>query len=411
MSTELRLVTLCITKRKSLSTGRGRTTLEERWNWRTKGTGMARKGYDEVVLLTGFPSFGARKMCEELVSGGERVLVHAVVRRSFLAEARGALDELPLEARGRVNLIEGDAASMDLGLSGPEWKELAREVDRIHHCAQVSYLGVDEKTAMQVNVGGAREVLELATACESLKCLVIHSTAQVAGDRTGLVREDELECGQAFRNAVEESRARAEKLVRRHMARVPVCVLRPTMIVGDSRSGEVDRFDGPYLLILLIVTSPPDFALPFPGRGDALLHVVPIDFVVRAAKAIGRDPRAPGKTFHLADPAPLSARRAFELVAQAGGRKLPRGFIPANLTKALLRTPGLERFAKSPRALLDALATPVQYTRTNADAILGEANIRCPPFESYVDRLVEYVQFRLREKRARRDAEVADPLG
>jgi thioester reductase-like protein len=371
---------------------------------------MARRGYDEVVLLTGFPSFGARKMCEELALGEERTLIHAVVRPKFLAEARGALDELPLEARGRVNLMEGDAASMDLGLSGAEFKQLAAEVDRIHHCAQVSYMGVDEKTARQVNVGGAREVLELAAACRDLKCLVFHSTARVSGDRAGLVLEEDLDQGQGYRNVVEETKARAEKMMRLQMGRLPICVVRPTTIVGDSRTGEVDRFDGPYLLILLIVTSPPDFALPLPGRGDALLHVVPIDFVVRAAKTIGRHPDAPGKTVHLADPAPLTARRAFELVAQAGGRKLPRGFIPANLTKALLRTPGLERFAKSPRAFLDALATRVQYATTNADHLLSEANIRCPPFESYVDRLVEYVQVRLREKRARRDAEIADPL-
>jgi hypothetical protein len=118
-----------------------------------------------------------------------------------------------------------------------------------------------------------------------------------------------------------------------------------------------------------------------------------------------------GKTFHLVDPAPLSARRVFELVALAGGRRMPRGFIPANLTKALLRTPGLERFAKSPRALLETLGTDVTYDHANADEILEGSEIRCPPFESYVDRLVEYVQERLREKRAKSEAEVHDPLG
>src|SRR5260221_1463927 len=118
---------------------------------------MARKGYDEVVLLTGFPSFGARKMCEELVRS-DRTLVHAVVRTKFAGEAREALDELPLEARSRVNLIDGDAASMDLGLSGAEFKQLAREIDRIHHCAEVSYLAVDRATAEHVNVDGAREI-------------------------------------------------------------------------------------------------------------------------------------------------------------------------------------------------------------------------------------------------------------
>lgn len=367
-----------------------------------------RPGYDEVVLLTGFPSFTARKMCEELVSR-DRTLVHAVVHSKFEEGAREALDALPLEQRARVNLLEGDAAAMDLGLSGAEWKSLAVEVDRIHHMAQVSYLGADRKLAEQVNVGGAREILEMAAACTSLKCLVFHSTAQVSGDRTGLVLEEELEKGQEYRNVVEETLARAEVLVRRAMPKIPVCVVRPTFVVGDSKTGEVDRFDGPYFLILLIVTSPPDFPLALPGRPDTPLHLVPVDYVVRAASAIGRDPRAPGRTFHVGDPSPLPAKRIYELVAAAGGRRTPRGFIPANLTKALLRTPGIERLAKSPRAFLDALATRVSYSFANTTELLADTDIRCPPFESYVEGLVEYVQHRLREKRARED-EAHDPL-
>ena len=158
-----------------------------------------------------------------------------------------------------------------------------------------------------------------------------------------------------------------------------------------------------------MIRSPPDFPLPLPGRGDSLLNLVPVDYVVRAAAAIGRDPRAPGRTFHVGDPSPLTVRRVFELVASAGGRRSPRGFIPANLTKALLRTPGLDRVAKSPRAFLDALATPVTYGFANTTELLA-GDVRCPPFESYVERLVEYVQHRLREKRARENADVEDPL-
>lgn len=372
---------------------------------------MARTGYDEVVLLTGFPSFTARKMCEELVRGPGRTFVHAVVRAKFEPYAREALDHLPLEQRSRVNLIEGDAAAMDLGLSGSEFKALAGEVDRIHHMAQVSYLGADRKLAEQVNLGGAREILELAETCTNLRSLVFHSTAQVSGNRTGLVVEGDLDKGQGYRNVVEETLARAERMMRAAMPKLPICVVRPTIVVGDSQTGEVDRFDGPYFLILLIVTSPPDFPLPLPGRGDSFLNLVPVDYVVRAARAIGRDPRAPGRTFHIGDPAPLTARRVFELVAAAGGRRIPRGFIPANLTKALLRTPGLDRLAKSPRAFLDALATPVAYSFAGSTELLADTDVRCPPFESYVDGLVEYVQHRLRERRARSmTAEVDDPL-
>jgi thioester reductase-like protein len=373
---------------------------------------MARAGHDEVVLLTGFPSFVARKMCEELLRD-PGTLVHAVVHAKLAHAAVSALDGLPLSERRRVNLIDGDAASMDLGLSGREFRSLAAEVDRIHHCASVSYLGASREAAEQMNVGGAREILEFAEACASLKCLVHHSTASVSGDRTGLVREDELYADQTFRNVVEETKAHAERMMRAAMPKLPITVVRPTIVVGDSNTGEVDRFDGPYLLILLMVTSPPDFALPLPGRGNSLLHLVPADYVVHAARAIGLDPRAIGRTFHIVDPQPLTARGVFELVARAGGRRMPRGFIPANITKALLRAPGLERFAKSPRAFLDALGTPVSYSSTNTDELLAGTGIQCPAFESYVERLVEYVQVRLREKRAKRviARELDDPLG
>src|SRR5207247_1662710 len=129
------------------------------------------------------------------------------------------------------------------------------------------------------------------------------------GDRTGVGLEEELKRGQSFRNVVEETKARAEKLIRAAMTELPIAVVRPTILIGNSNTGEVDRFDGPYLLILLIVTSPPDFALPLLGRGEAPLNLVPIDFVVRAACAIGKDPRAAGRTFHLVDPNPQTARR------------------------------------------------------------------------------------------------------
>lgn len=366
----------------------------------------------ETVLVTGFPSFLARKMVEELVREPETT-IYCVVRQKSLEEARAVLDVLPLDQRRRIIIVEGDAASIDLGLSGRELATITPKIDFIHHLAQVSYMGAEEKLATHVNVGGAREIVELAALCPNLRCLVYHSTAQVSGDRKGLVLEDELDKGQTFRNSVEATLARGERILRSKMSKLPITIVRPTIVVGDSKTGEVDRFDGPYFLILLIVTSPPDIPLPLPSRGDAALHLVPVDYYVRAAKAIGRDSRSVGRTFHIGDPAPLTARRVFDLVASAGGRRSPRGFIPANLTKALLGVPGLDRVAKSPRAFLDALATPVTYSFTHTTELLADTDIRCPPFESYVEGLVEYVQIRLREKRAReRDSgEVEDPLG
>lgn len=374
---------------------------------------MARPGHDEVTLLTGFPNFLARKLGEQILAAEPNTFLYAVVRTKFLREAKEAVAELPKQQRDRVAILEGDAASMDLGLSGAEYKKLAQEVDRIHHAAHISYLGVDRATAERVNVGGTREIVELGRACENLKNLVIHSTTQVVGDRTGVVREGDRELGRSFRTGVAETRARAESVAHKAMDKLPISIVRPTTIIGDSHTGEVDRFDGPYLLILLIVTSPAEIAVPLPARGDAPLHLVPIDYVVRASHAIGKDPRSAGRTFHLVDPSPLTAKRIFELVARAGGKRSPRGFIPTNLTKALLRTPGLERFAKSPRAFVEQLANPVRFDARNTEEILAGTDITCPPFESYVDPIVNYVRERVREKRERRklaQAEVDDPL-
>lgn len=404
---------------------------------------MARPGYDSVVLITGFPSFAARKMLEHILEAEPRTLVYAVVLAAFAEQARAVVDALderqaagageqeqaagageqgqaagagegerratpPLRARERVVLIEGDAAAMDLGLSGAEFRQLAREVDRIHHLAHASYLGVEPEIARALNVIGTAEVIELGRACASLECLVHYSTALVAGDRRGVVYEDELECGQGFRSVVEETRMQAEVVARRAMRDVPIAVVRPTTVIGDSGTGEIDRMDGLYLLVLLIIAAPAEIAIPLPGRGDAPLNVVPVDFVVRAAHAIGLNPRAPGRTFHLADPRPLPARRVFDLVARVSGRRAARGHIPSNLARALLRTPGIERFVRSPRAFVEQLTTPVRYDTRNADQALEGTGIACPPFDGYVDALVAAVQDRLRERRERRAATEAE---
>ena len=375
---------------------------------------MARRGYDEVTLVTGFPNFRARKMVEYIASVESRTLLYLVVRQQMEKEANAALARLPQALRERIVLIEGDAAAMDLGLSGAEYRTLGAEVDRVHHLAQVTFEGVRREITEATNIGAMREVIELGRCCKNMRSIVVHSTALVSGNREGLVLEDDLAAGQTFRSHVEETLARAERLARGALPGLPLIVIRPTWVVGDSATGEIERFDGPYLLVLLLVTSPQDLPVPLPARGDALLHLVPIDYVVRAAHFIGRHPKAIGRTFHLADPRPLTVRRVFELVAASGGKRLPGGFIPTRVTKALLSAPGLGLLAKSPRAFVEMLATPVRYDTRNSDEILRESSIRCPPFESYVDTLVAHVRDRVQERRIQnkpeRAGEVEDAL-
>lgn len=356
---------------------------------------------DDIVLITGFPSMLARSVCAEVLRQDDQARVRLVVQGRSLEHAAEALAKLPPGNRDRVEVLEGDASGLDLGLSGSEYQALAREVTRVHHCAHLAHPGVERRAAEGANLGGTREALEFARACARLRCLVMHSTALVSGDRRGVVREDELKAGQSFRGVVEETRARAEKLVRAEMDRIPAAIVRPATVVGDSTTGEIDSFDGPYLLVLLVVNTPPDLVLPLPGGGDQPLNLVPIDWVAEAAVAIGRDDRARGRSFHLVDPRPLTARRVFELIAKAGGRRGPRGSIPANLARAVLRVPIIERLARSPRALLDTLTTPVTYDAENANELCAALGVaECPPFESYVDKLVEYARAHVRQRRS-----------
>lgn len=354
------------------------------------------------TLVTGFASsFLGTRLVGKLLREEPDQHLCCVIPPKFSARARTLVHDLDPRDRHRVELLEGDAAAIDLGLSGKEIMRLADRVRVIHHCAAVTYLGIDDRSAENVNVGATREVLELAELATGLERLVHWSTAAVSGARRGYVLEDELEAPSGFRNAIEQTRFRAERIVRDASAHVPTTILRPTVIVGDSRTGEIDRFEGPYLLVLLMLNAPVDLRVPLPGRGDVPLNLVPIDYVLDAGYAISRDPRSLGRTFHLVDPKPLTARRVFELIAKAAGRPMPRGFLPANLATALLRTPGLERFAQVPLAFLEQLATEVVYDARGTTELLAGLDIKCPGFEEYVDVLVQYVRTQHNERRAR----------
>jgi thioester reductase-like protein len=366
----------------------------------------------DVSLVTGFPAFTARRLVERLLArtADDRVLM--LVRDKFKNDAVAFQALLPPSSRARLRLVEGDVADMDLGLPGPDYKTLAAEVTQIHHTAAVYYLGAKRDLVERVNVDGTRTMLELAADCTHLRRFVHWSTSQVSGARSGVILEEELDCGQRFRNVYEETKFRAERMVRDASRRLPVTILRPGIIVGDSKTGEIDKFDGPYYLLVLIVSSPIDVHLPLPGRGSAPLNLVPIDYVVESAIALSRDPRAIGGTFHLTDPAPFSARTVYELVAQRADKKAPRGMIPTGLARALLKAPGLERLARAPLAFLEAFNHLALYNcRHTLTLLSGDPwHVRCPPFDSYVDPLVRYVREVQARKKQARDDEAVDPL-
>ncbi|MBI5479808.1 MAG: SDR family oxidoreductase [Deltaproteobacteria bacterium] len=370
--------------------------------------GKARRGPD-VALVTGFPYFTARRMIAKILAADPKAEVTLLVREKFRERAEAFAAALPLKPRRRLRLLIGDVCDIDLGLSGEEYRELAAEVTTIYHVASAYYLRVPRDTALRVNVGGTRHVIELAGSCRRLERLCHFSAASVSGTRKGVIMEDELELRQRFHNAYEETKYRAEALAREAARRLPVTILRPGIIVGDSRTGEIEKLDGPYYLIKLIVGSRLDVALPLPGQGSAPLYLVPIDYVVDAAFALARDPRAVGRTFHLVDPCPLAARRVYELVAERASRKPPKGSIPEGLARAALSLPGLSRLARVPLDFLESFNHLAFYNCQNTLELLAP-DLACPPFEKYVDNLVRYVRDRQQQRRQAVEEQAIDPL-
>ncbi len=342
------------------------------------------------ILITGFPSFVARKLVSTIIEDEPDATLRLLVRPDYVDEADRQLQKMDAP-RERIHLLSGDVVALDLGLSGREYLELIARVTDIYHIASIWFLGVERSEAFEVNVLGARNILDTAYEMQNLKRLNHFSTAFVAGDRTGVIMEDELDENQNFRNAYEESKFEAEKGMREAMHHLPISIFRPSLIVGDSTTGEIDRMAGPYYLINAIVNMPSILPIPMPGKGDKPLNLVPIDFVCRAMHRISLRPDSASKTFHLCDPNPLSARLVFELVAHRAGRRAPVGLLPYRLTRLVMKFPYLERFTRNPRQFMDDFNQLTIYNSINTlDALQGEEF--CPPFPTYVDNLIEYIK-------------------
>ncbi len=362
----------------------------------------------EVVLVTGWPGFIAKRLVRTLAAKlhRERDRLVLFTRARHVAAARAELDALGIPGE----VMEGDVTRIHLGLSGPEWKSLTAEVTRIWHLAALYDVGAPALEVRAVNVDGTRNALELARAARRLRRYDHFSTAYVSGDRQGVILEDELEMGQRFHDAYERSKYEAELLVRRAMAEVPATIHRPSIVVGDSRTGEIDRFDGPYYLAILLVASPVAVPLPLPGNGVAPLNVVPVDFVVNAAIAIDANPAAVGRTVHLVDPSPLSARRVYELVASRAGKELPPITLSHRAVEAFLGLPFLGQAVRERRNAIRLVNQLALYNPRRQLELLAGTGISCPPITDYLDRLTDFVQRNYMQRPHAMSPDADDPL-
>jgi thioester reductase-like protein len=365
-----------------------------------------------TYFVTGFPGFIGKRLLPALLDRDTDARVIALVQPDHETRARAELSRYGKDAIERTSLFMGDITDMHLGLSSTEYRTLTDQITDVFHLAALYSHGSDARTLQQVNVDGTRNVLELALDSRHLRRFNHMSTTIVSGERVGVIAEDELDEGQKFRSAYERSKFEAEKLVQRLGNTLPITIYRPGIVVGDSRTGEIDRFDGPYYLAILLVTSPAVVPLPLPGSAVAPLNVVPVDFVVDAMLQIAQDSRSLGKTFHLVDPNPMAARKVYQWIATHTGRKLPPIRLNYRIADKLLKIPLLERLAREERAAIASVNHLAIYTSANTLELLDGSGIRCPPLTSYLERLIEYVtqHYKQRKTRSEAEPEAEDPL-
>ncbi len=191
--------------------------------------------------------------------------------------------------------------------------------------------------ALRVNVAGTRNVLDFAEDSPGLRRVQCVSTCYVSGRYAGTFSEDDFDKGQAFNNHYEETKHLAEAEVRTRMrGGLPATIHRPAIVVGDSRTGATQKYDGPYFLIRWLLRQPGIAVLPVVGRpGLTHINVVPRDYVVDAISYLSGLDESVGKVYQLSDPAPLTVSEFIKVLGRATRRFVVRSAFPARRGKVL----------------------------------------------------------------------------
>jgi thioester reductase-like protein len=339
-----------------------------------------------VIFVTGFPGFIGKRLVSALLDDDPSNRVACLVEPRMEDAARQAATD------DRIEVLPGDITDRRLGLGDEDYERLTAETTAVFHLAAIYNLAVPFEIAQKVNVEGTGNIVEFCERCEKLERHNYVSTAYVAGTRKGVVYEHELIMGQWFKNHYESTKFQAEVWVRESMNKVPTAVYRPAIVVGDSATGQTQKFDGPYFMLRAIgVSMKRGWPIAKYGKSEAPFNVVPVDFVVNGLLAGSKDDRAIGETFHLVDPEPISSGDVFTLLSELYAHKKPSYTIPARPVALALRAkPVRDMFEGIPAESIQYLNHPVRYDARRAADLLERSGLRLPRFPEYAEAMVRF---------------------
>ena len=359
-------------------------------------------------VVTGGTGFIGRRVVSRLLAERPDAEVWVMVRRPSL----GRFERLAEQWGERAKPLVGDLAEPDLGLTDEAIAELGN-VEHVVHCAAIYDITAPEPEQRIANVEGTRAVIELARRLDATLHHV--SSIAVAGEFRGEYTESDFDVGQPLPTPYHQTKFEAELLVReatglRHR------IYRPAVVVGDSRTGEMDKIDGPYYFfgVLAKLAVLPKFTpimLPDTGR----TNIVPVDYVVDALVALMHADGRDGQTFHLTAPKTIGLRGIYRGIAAAAGLPPLRGSLPRSVAAPVMKVRGRAKVWRNmaatqlgiPAEVLDVVDLAPTFISDNTRNALHGTGIEVPEFASYAPKLWRYWAEQLDPDRARRN----DPAG
>lgn len=349
--------------------------------------------FRQSIFVTGFPGFIASRLVAGLAKSETQFFL--LVQPQFVEKAMADIEEIaattatPLES---FVIVEGDITQPNLGIAAEDLETIQFETTDVYHLAAAYDLAVAKDVGFNVNLEGTRNVNAFVRTIKDLYRYNYISTCYVAGKREGDILETELEHDAGFRNYYEETKYLAEMEVEKLKSDLPVTIFRPSVVVGDSVTGETVKYDGIYYLIHYLRMAPTLLRAFNVGNKDVRLNLVPVDFVVDGMIALAKDDRATGKTIALADPSPLTTAELFDVIARDMTGRASEFHPPKKLTEWFLNTKLSPSITGLPHYAVPYFFISQTYDTSTANELLAPHAVKCPGFAAYISNLLDFVE-------------------
>ncbi|RBP02706.1 short-subunit dehydrogenase [Roseiarcus fermentans] len=355
------------------------------------------------AFITGGTGFIGKRLVRKLLERSHET-IHVLVRKPS-PELIDGLVAFWGDAAKRVQFVEGDISRPDLGVAQEDARKLRGRIDHFFHLAAVYDLKAEPAQVIAANVAGVANALSFA---KSVKAGCFHHVSSIAaaGLYAGVFREDMFEEARGLDHPYYASKHKGEALVRKE-TEIPWRIYRPGAVVGDSKTGEIDKIDGPYYFFKLIQKlrdALPSW-VPMVGLEGGRINVVPVDFVVAAMDYLAHLDGLDGRAFHLTDPSPMRVGDMLNTIAKAAHAPAFTmrinaglfGLAPKALTHGLM---GLTPFRRMRKQLMKELGLPddifmfvnypTRFDCRETQKLLQPAGIEVPAFSDYAWRLWDY---------------------